>query len=397
MSYYSEFRKCRTFKSLENTFISFLKKEKDNIQFYIDYSKRLKYFNQEDLQKKINKKIEKKYLKLIKNNTYDFHLQKKLSYFYEWISREYTKAIEVYRDLLKNVDKDNYDEIPGLYSRLSNCYKRLEDYDKAISVKKQHIKFLKKNDIKESNSKHKDGSSTLIRIGEQYRYLGHIYYKLNDKRLIKYYKEAFYYDSENIQWFSSIAKYYLKKEDLKNYEKYMDLFLSSDDKDLMYSGKFKERFHYSIKSYILKLYRSGKHKKSLEICKNIINKKHNDFQIIYIYLLLNEQKLIKENLTKKKFDKWTQSKEKKFKALKKKLDEFIKSKPSFILNVVTPYTGHDYFSNLIDDNKSRQIQKRLIKNALNKLDNDIFLVADLFKTSPRSIIIEYININKPYL
>jgi hypothetical protein len=405
MNFNTEFKKCKTFEDLEIKFKKLDKEFKDEIKMLEEYSKKLRYFQKDDLQKQINTKIEKKYLKLIDNKSYDFKLHCNLSIFYEWIFKDYKKAIEVYKGLLKNVNKKDFDEIVGFYTRLANCYKRIEDFDKAISVKKQHIEFLKKNDIKESNSQYKDGNNANSKLGEQYRFMGHLFYELNDERLVKFYKTAFKYESSNIIWYSNVAAFYFKNNDFNNYQKYMDLLIDSDISNLYSPRKFDARgkildykvFRPSVKSYILELYRLGEIAKSIKICESFMVLDHDDIILSNIYLLLVEYGYIKKKLTKSKFDKLVKSKQKRFKVLKKKLNEFIKSKPSFKLNIVTPYTGNDYFRNLIVDNRSRSIQRKLIKNALIKLDNDIFLVADLFQTSLLSIMNEYININKAYL
>lgn len=156
-----------------------------------------------------------------------------------------------------------------------------------------------------------------------------------------------------------------------------------------------------LKSYILKLFEIGKEEKSLNLCKDLIHKKNSDYELPNIFSLLNEYYLIKKSKTEKQYDKWLKSKKFRFKNLKKKLNGFIRTNPEFELSSSIkhePYSWRNPDLQLLRKRgKSREIENQSIIKALDELENDIFLVSELFETTPYQVIKVQINSNKNHL
>jgi len=157
----------------------------------------------------------------------------------------------------------------------------------------------------------------------------------------------------------------------------------------------------TLKLYILKLFEIGKEEKSLKLCKELINKEISDYELPNIYALLNEFYLIKKSKTEKQYEKWVKSKQFRLKKLKKRLDIFIQNNSEFELSSRIKYEPYSWKKTDLEllrkRRKSREIEEKSILNALKELENDIFLVSELFETTPFQIIKIHMNSNKNHL
>jgi hypothetical protein len=183
----------------------------------------------------------------------------------------------------------------------------------------------------------------------------------------------------------------------------MDLWVDTND---YFELRIRKKNHprmlsITLKSYILKLFEIGKEEKSLNLCKDLIQKENSDYEIPNIFSLLNEYYLIKKFKTEKQYEKWIKSKKFKFKNLKKKLDEFIQSNPDYDLKSKIKYAPYSWrnpdLEVLRNRKKSREFEDKSIIKAIDELENDIFLVSELFETSSYEIIKIQINSNKNHL
>ena len=398
------------YDSLKSNFDK-LKKKIPN-DFHVDeiYSRKLEQFDKIEESDKIKKEVVQKYLDRIEKEPKDYDLRYDLSIFYQHTLKEYDKSIEIYRFLIENKYKiDDVSDRDLLHFKLHLCYDNLKEYDKSINVLESsieelnnHLQSLKNSTLFSNNS---DVSIQKINelIGENYKRIGHIYGKLKDKRLVDNYLKAIKYNPHLTFWYISIGGYYLKNQDLNNYEKYMDLWVDTCD---YYNFRIRKKnnpkmLSHFLKSYILKLFEIGKEEKSLSICKNLLNEENDDFELPNIYALLNEYHLIRRTRTEKQFEKWMKSKRFRFKNLKKKLDEFIHNNPDFELKSKIKYEPYSWRNPDLDvlrkRRKSMEIEKKSIINSLVELENDIFLVSELFESTPYEIIKILINSNKNHL
>ena len=406
---YDLIHNSKNYDSLKSNFDK-LKKKFPNY-FHMDeiYSRKLEKFDKIEESHKIKKKIVKKYLERIKKEPENYDLRYDLSIFYQHTLKEYDKSIEIYGFLIDEKYKiGNVSDRNLLYYKLYQCYESLKDYDKSINILESSIEQLniQLESLQNSTlfSKNSDVSIRKINelIGENYKSIGHIYSELKDKRLIDNYLKAIKYDPHLTFWYISIGGYYLQNEDLNNYEKYMDLWVESKNYyDLGYKRNKIKLIIIFLKSYIFKLFEIGKEEKSLSICKNLLNEENDDFELPNIYAFLNEYHLIRKTRTEKQFEKWMKSKRFRFKNLKKKLDEFIHNNPDFELKSKIKYEPYSWRNPDLDvlrkRRKSMEIEKKSIINALVELENDIFLVSELFESTPYEIIKILINSNKNHL
>lgn len=183
----------------------------------------------------------------------------------------------------------------------------------------------------------------------------------------------------------------------------MDLWIDTND---YFESRRRKKNHprmlsIILKSYILKLFEIGKEEKSLNLCKDLIQTRNSDYELPNIFSLLNEYYLIKKSKTEKQYDKWLKSKQFRFKNLKKKLNGFIRTNPEFELSSGIkhePYSWRNPDLKLLRKRgKSREIENQSIIKALDELENDIFLVSELFETTPYQMIKVQINSNKNHL
>ena len=183
----------------------------------------------------------------------------------------------------------------------------------------------------------------------------------------------------------------------------MDLWIDTND---YFESRRRKKNHprmlsIILKSYILKLFEIGKEEKSLNLCIDLIHKRNSDYELPNIFSLLNEYYLIKKSKTEKQYDKWLKSKQFRFKNLKKKLNGFIRTNPEFELSSRIkhePYSWRNPDLKLLRKRgESREIENQSIIKALDELENDIFLVSELFETTPYQMIKVQINSNKNHL
>ncbi len=407
---YQLLHNAKDYDSLKSNFDK-LKEEFPN-DFYLDeiYSRKLEKFDKLEESDKIKKEIVERYLDRIKKEPEDYSLRYDLSIFYQHTLKEYDKSIEIYKFLIDEKYKvDDFPDRDLLHIKLCQCYENKEEYEKSINILKSsieelnnHLDSLKKSTLFSSNS---DVSIKKINelIGEDYKMIGHQYRKLNDEKLVTYYLKAIEYSIEHSYRYTSIGNYYLEKEEFDNYQKYMDLWVDTGD---YYDFRISKKNHprmlsFTLKSYIVKLFEIGKEEKSLNLCKELIQKEITDYELPNIFSLLNEFYLIKKSKTEKQYDKWIKSKQFKFKNLKKKLDNFIQTNLEFELSSRIKYEPNSWknpdLELLRKRRKSREVEEQSIINALVELENDVFLVSELFETSSYKVIQIFINSNKNHL
>ena len=404
---YDLLHNSKDYNSLKSSFDK-LKKEFPN-DFYIDeiYSRKLEKFDKIEESEKVKREIVKKYLNRIKKEPEEYSLRYDLSIFYQHTLKEYDKSIEIYRFLIDEKYKiDDISERDLLYFKLYLCHENQKEHKESINTLKSsieelnnHLESLKNSTLFSSNT---DVSTQKINelIGENYKRIGHLY---RDEKLVDNYLQAIKFNPNLTFWYTSIGKWYLQNEDYENYIKYMDLWIDTNDYFELRRRKKNHPKMLSIilKSYILKLFEIGKEEKSLNLCKDLIQKENSDYEIPNIFSLLNEYYLIKKFKTEKQYEKWIKSKKFKFKNLKKKLDEFIQSNPDYELKSKIKYAPYSWrnpdLEVLRNRKKSREIEEKSIIKAIDELENDIFLVSELFETSSYEIIKIQINSNKNHL
>ena len=396
------------YDSLKSNFDK-LKKEFPN-DFYLDeiYSRKLEKFDRKEESDSVKKEIVERYLDRIKKEPGNYSLRYDLSIFYQHTLKEYDKSLKIYRFLIDNKYKiDDVSDRDLLHFKLYLCYENLGEYEKSINTLNSSIEelnnqleSLKKSTLFSSNS---DISIKKINelIGENYKRIGHLYSKLEDKRLIENYLKAIELNPSLTYWYISIGGWYFQNQDFENYEKYMDLWISTDD-FFEYRKKNKPRMlGVTLKSYILKLFEIGKEEKSLKLCRELINKENDDYELTNIFSLLNEFYLIKKSKTEKQHEKWVKSKQFRLKKLKKRLDNFIQTNSEFELSSRIKYEPYSWknpdLELLRKRRKSREVEEQSIINALIELENDVFLVSELFETSSYKVIQIFINSNKNHL
>lgn len=387
-------------------------KEEFPSDFYLEeiYSRRLEGFGKVEESDKVKKEIVERYLDRIKKDPEDFSLRYDLAIFYQHTIKEYHKPKEIYRFLIENKYKiDNVSDRDLLHFKLHLCYENLGEHEKSINILNTSIEelnnqleILKNSTLFSSNS---DVSIKKINelIGENYKRIGHLYRKLKDKRLVKSYLKAIELNPSLTVWYVSIGDWYFQNQDYDNYQKYMDLWIDTDEYfELRVRKKNKPRMlSITLKKYILKLFQIGFESKSLNLCREFIQKAESDYELPNIYSVLNEFDLIKKSKTDKQFIKWVKTKQFRLKKLKKKLDYFIQNNPEFELSSRIKYEPYSWKNPDIKRTrkrvKSKQIEEKSILNALKELENDIFLVSELFETEPYHIIKIQMNSNKNHL
>lgn len=139
----------------------------------------------------------------------------------------------------------------------------------------------------------------------------------------------------------------------------------------------------------------------MKLCRELINKENDDYELPNIFSLLNEFHLIKKSKTEKQHEKWVKSKQFRLKKLKKRLDNFIQTNSEFELSSRIKYEPYSWKNPdlvlLRKRRKSREVEEQSIINALIELENDVFLVSELFETSSYKVIQIFINSNKNHL
>ena len=404
---YDLLHNSKDYNSLKSSFDK-LKKEFPN-DFYIDeiYSRKLEKFDKIEESEKVKREIVKKYLNRIKKEPEEYSLRYDLSIFYQHTLKEYDKSIEIYRFLIDEKYKiDDISERDLLYFKLYLCHENQKEHKESINTLKSsieelnnHLESLKKSTLFSSNTNVSIQKINEL-IGENYKRIGHLY---RDEKLVDNYLQAIKFNPNLTFWYTSIGKWYLQNEDYENYIKYMDLWIDTNDYFELRRRKKNHPKMLSIilKSYILKLFEIGKEEKSLNLCKDLIHKKNSDYELPNIFSLLNEYYLIKKSKTEKQYDKWLKSKKFRFKNLKKKLNGFIRTNPEFELSSRIknePYSWRNPDLQLLRKRgKSREIENQSIIKALDELENDIFLVSELFETTPYQVIKVQINSNKNHL
>ena len=372
------------------------------------YSRKLENFGKIEESDKIKKEIVERYIERINKEPDDYSLRYDLSIFYQHTLKEYHKSIEIYRFLIENKYKiDDVSDRDLLHFKLHLCYENLGEYEKSIKIFNSSIEelnnqleTLKNSTLFSSNS---DVSIKKINelIGENYKRIGHLYSKLKDKRLVKNYLKAIELNPSLTYWYISIGGWYFQNQDYNNYQKYMDLWIDTDEYfELRVRKKNKPRMlSITLKTYILQLFQIGFEGKSLNLCRELIQKVDSDYELPNIYSILNELELIKKSKTEKQYLNWVKSKQFRFKNLKKKLHDYLESNPEFKLNHLSSLKMDDIKNsdNLKKSIKSMKIQEKSILNALKELENDIFLVSELFETTPYQIIKIHMNSNKNHL
>ena len=410
MMNYNLLHKSENYDSLKSNFNK-LKEEFPN-DFYLDeiYSRKLEKFDKNEESDKIKKEIVERYLDRIKKEPENYSLRYDLSIFYQHTLKEYDKSIKIYRFLIDSKYKiDDVSDRDLLHFKLHLCYDNKDKHVESINIFKSsieelnnHLQSLKNSTLFSNNS---DVSIQKINelIGENYKRIGHIYGKLKDKRLVDNYLKAIKYNPHLTFWYISIGGYYLKNQDLNNYEKYMDLWVDTCD---YYNFRIRKKnnpkmLSHFLKSYILKLFEIGKEEKSLNLCLDLIQEKTGDYELPNIFSLLNEFYLIKKSKTEKQYEKWVKSKQFRFKNLKKRLDNFIQTNSQFELSSRIKHEPYSWknpdFELLKKRRKSLEVEEKSILNALKELENDIFLVSELFETTPYQIIKIHMNSNKNHL
>ena len=404
---YDLLHNSKDYNSLKSNFDK-LKKEFSN-DFHVDeiYSRKLEQFDKIEESDKIKKKVVEKYLDKIEKEPKDFNLRYDLSIFYQHTLKEYDKSIEIYRFLIENKYKiDDVTDRDLLHFKLHLCYDNKDKNEESINTLKSsieelnnHLESLKNSTLFSSNT---DVSIQKINelIGQNYKRIGRL---CRDEKLVDNYLQAIKFNSSLTFCYTSIGKWYLQNEDFENYIKYMDLWFDTNDYFELRRRKKSHPRMLSIilKSYILKLFEIGKEEKSLNLCMDLIHKRNSDYELPNIFSLLNEYYLIKKSKTEKQYDKWLKSKQFRFKNLKKKLNEFIRTNPEFELSSRIKYEPYSWrnpdLKLLRKRGESMEIENQSIIKALYELENDIFLVSVLFETTPYQIIKVQINSNKNHL
>ena len=404
---YDLLHNSKDYNSLKSSFDK-LKKEFPN-DFHIDeiYSRKLEKFDKIEESEKVKREIVKKYLNRIKKEPEEYSLRYDLSIFYQHTLKEYDKSIEIYRFLIDEKYKiDDISERDLLYFKLYLCHENQKKYKESINTLKSsieelnnHLESIKKSTLFSSNTNVSIQKINEL-IGENYKRIGHLY---RDEKLVDNYLQAIKFNPNLTFWYTSIGKWYLQNEDYENYIKYMDLWIDTNDYFELRRRKKNHPRMLSIilKSYILKLFEIGKEEKSLNLCIDLIHKRNSDYELPNIFSLLNEYYLIKKSKTEKQYDKWLKSKQFRFKNLKKKLNEFIRTNPEFELSSRIKYEPYSWrnpdLKLLRKRGESMEIENQSIIKALDELENDIFLVSVLFETTPYQIIKVQINSNKNHL
>ena len=407
---YDLLHNSKDYNSLKSNFDKLKKKFPNDLHVDEIYSRKLEKFYKIEESNKIKKKVVEKYLDKIEKEPKDYNLRYDLSIFYQHTLKEDDKSIEIYRFLIENKYKiDDVSDRDLLHFKLHLCYDNKDKNEESINTLKSsieelnnHLESLKNSTLFSSNT---DVSTQKINelIGENYKRIGHIYRKLKDERLVDNYLKGIKFNPSLTYWYTSIGKWYLQNEDYENYIKHMDLWVDTND---YFELRIRKKNHprmlsITLKSYILKLFEIGKEEKSLNLCKDLIQKENSDYEIPNIFSLLNEYYLIKKFKTEKQYEKWIKSKKFKFKNLKKKLDEFIQSNPDYELKSKIKYAPYSWrnpdLEVLRNMKKSREFEDKSIIKAIDELENDIFLVSELFETSSYEIIKIQINSNKNHL
>ena len=398
------------YDSLKSNFNK-LKEEFPN-DFDLDeiYSRKLEKFDKIEESDKIKKEIVGRYLDRIKKEPQDYSLRYDLSIFYQHTLKEYDKSIEIYKFLIDEKYKvDDFPDRDLLHIKLCQCYENKEEYEKSINILKSsieelnnHLESLKKSTLFKSKSdvNFKDINKL---VGENLGRIGNLYSKQKDERLVENYLKAIELNTSLTYLYKSIGRWYYQNKDFDEYEKYMDLWIDTND---YFDFRIRKKNHprmlsFTLKSYIVELFEIGKEEKSLNLCKELIQKEITDYELPNIFSLLNEFYLIKKSKTEKQYHKWIKSKQFRFKNLKKKLDNFIQTNPEFELSSRIKYEPNSWknpdLELLRKRRKSREVEEQSIINALVELENDVFLVSELFETSSYKVIQILINLNKNHL
>ena len=407
---YDLLHNSKDYDSLKSNFDKLKKEIPFDFHAYEIYSRKLEQFDKIEESDIIKKEIVQRYLKRIQEKPEDYSSRYDLSIFYQHTLKEYEKSIEIYRFLIDNKYKiDDVSDRNLLFIKLHQCYDNLKEYDISINVLESSIEELNnqlealKNSTLFSNNSDVSIKKINGLIGKNHKWIGHIYKKLNDEKLVINYLKAIEYSTEHYYWYNVIGIYYLKKGNFDNYEKYMDLLVDTGDYyELRIRKKNNPRMLSSyLKSYILKLFEIGKEEKSLNLCMDLIQEKTGDYELINIFSLLYEFSLIRKSKTEKQFDKWVKSKQSRFKKLKKKLDEYIKINPEFELSSNIKYEPYSWknpdMEQIRKRVKSKKIEEKSILNSLIELENDVFLVSKLFETTSYHVIKILIYSNKNHL
>jgi len=387
-------------------------KEEFPSDFHLDeiYSRKLEDFGKIEESDKVKKEIVERYIERINKEPEDYSLRYDLSIFYQHTLKEYQKSIKIYRFLIENKYKiDDVSNRDLLHIKLYLCYENLGEYEHSINTLNSSIEelnnqleSLKNSTLFSSNS---DVSIKKINelIGENYKRIGHQYRKLNDEKLVTYYLKAIEYSTEHSYWYTSISDWYFQNQDYDNYQKYMDLWIDTDEYfEFRVRKKNKPRMlSITLKKYILQLFQIGFEVKSLNLCRELIQKTESDYELPNIFSILNEFDLIKKSKTEKQYIKWVKSKQLRFKNLKKKLHDYLENNPEFELSSRIKYEPFSWKNPDIERTrkrvKSKKIEEKSILNALKELENDIFLVSELFETTPYQIFKIQMNSDKNHL
>lgn len=407
---YDSLHDSEDYDSLKSNFEKLKKDYPDDTSIDRIYFNKLEKFDKKEESEKIKDEIINRLIHRIEKEPQNFNLRYKLSILYQHTFKEYEKSIEIYKFLIENNYKiDDVSDRALLYFKLHYCYENLKEYEKSINTLESSIDELNNHleSIKNSTlfSSSKDFNIQKINelMGENYKNIGHIYSKLKDERLVENYLKAIKLNPSLTYWYLAVGGWYYQKNDFENYQKYMDLWVETKEYFINnYNKKNKPiMLNNQLKSYILRLFEIGDEEKSLNLCKNLIHNDVSDYELPNIFSLLTEYYLIKKSKTEKQYSKWVKSKQSRFKKLKKKLNNYIKTHPDFELMSRIKYVPYSWRKIDMEQTrkraKSKQVEEKSIINALHELENDIFLVSQLFETSPYIIIKIMIHSNKDHL
>ncbi len=394
------------YKNSRKIFDEIIKKNPTKLEYKRSYAEQIKReFEEIEIGNSILVELEQDYLKLIDTNPHDWNTYMTLGYMCGGL-KDYEKSLKYFekaRDILsEDITNDNltlaFFKISSLKEKLNDFKGAIECFDTTINTYEYLIS------LQENKKNIKILSDYTLKLSDEYKRRGHIKRRIKNKGFIKDYKKAFELNPAHAYWMSVIGEFYFEKKDYDNYQKYLDLWIDTDD---FFELRIRKKNHpkmlsITLKSYILKLFEIGKEKKSLNLCKELIQKEITDHELPNIFSLLNEFYLIKKSKTEIQYSKWVKSKRFRLKKLKKKLDEFIETNPDFELSSRIKYEPSEwkkpnYWELLKKRRKSREVEEKLIMNALDELENDIFLASELFETKPYKLINVQLKHNRKHL